>query len=123
MEGLTLEDSATIGFVVSCYLCNAIDTPELRAWATHVLQESDDYPLYILDLMEFDGARFHIYRTIGFNADAGLTDRQDAALYGIAYLRGKDVHDAPSRSKALAMLDGCPEVAARFRSVFPFLLL
>ncbi len=123
MDGLTFEDSQTIGFVVVCYFSNSIDTDELHAWAEHVLRTCDDYPPYILDLMEFDQARFHIFRTIGFNPESKLTRNQEIALYGIAYLRGREVYDGPPREKALAMLKRCPEVARRFRLTFPFLAL
>ena len=49
---LTRENSATIGFVVSCIFAGAIDKRELQAWADHVLVSADSYPLYIVDLRD-----------------------------------------------------------------------
>ena len=121
MDGLTRDDSSTIGFVVACYFANAIDTAELRQWAEHVIVFGTKYPTYIIDLLEFDEPRFHVYRVIGFTPSAGLTQREDDALSGIAYARGRDVHDGPSKHRALLALRSCPHVRSAFGSVFPFL--
>jgi hypothetical protein len=121
VEGLTSEDSCVIGFVVACYFKNAISTEELHAWAEHVLRVSNEYPPYILDLMEFNEAKFHVFRTIGFNPESCLSSNQELALCGITYLRDRSLYEGPPLDEALTKLRRCPEVAERFRSIFPFL--
>ena len=121
IEGLTRDDSSTIGFVVSCYFANAIDTAELRQWAEHVVVFGTEYPRYILDLLEFDEARFHIYRVLGFSPSSEFSKKASDALSGVAYARGREVFDGPPRHVALLALRRCPDIQSRFNSVFPFL--
>jgi len=51
---LDKENSATIGFVVSCAFAGAINTKEIQAWADHVLVTADSCPPYLVDLSTFD---------------------------------------------------------------------
>jgi len=121
---LTKENSSTIGFVVSCIFAGAIDKRELQAWADHVLDSCDPYPLYIVDLSTFDEPLGHIFRVIGFVPHCNLSDTEKDALVGIAFLRGRgQVEPAPSRAQALAALSAHPTVLARFRETFPFITM
>lgn len=121
MDGLTQEDSSLIGFVVACYFCDAIGTADLNRWAEHILATRDHYPDYILDLLEFNEARFHIYRVIGFSPSAAISRQEDEAIAGIAYLRGSKPMDGPPVEVALNRLKKMPAVRERFLSTFPFL--
>ncbi|AVP96790.1 hypothetical protein C7S18_06065 [Ahniella affigens] len=121
MKGLTREDSSTIGFVGACYLSNAVDTPELNEWAERIMIVGSGYPDYVVDLREFEAPRFHFYRVVGFTADRSLSDTESHAIYGIAYLRGREVVDCPSREVATAALSSCPHILEEFRATFPFL--
>ncbi len=119
---LNREDSTTIGFVLSCIFDSAIDARELQAWADHVLTTVDASPSYILDLSTFDEPLFHLYQVIGFTPSSPLTEAEEVALVGIAFLRGREQFEPePSRARALAALAAHPRVAADFRETFPFL--
>lgn len=120
MEGLTRDDSSEIAFVVACYLANAIDTAELRRWAEHVVASRGAFPAYVLDLLDFDAPRFHVYRVLGFTPDRGLSGEESAAISGLAYARGRAVHDGPTREAASRALARRPEIGQEFARVFPF---
>lgn len=121
MNGLTRDDSSVIGFVAASFFENAIDTAELRQWAEHVVASYSDYPDYIIDFLEFDEPRFHLYRVVGFTSDRELSETESLALSGIAYARGREVYDGPQRQEALDALRACRHVQAEFESTFPFL--
>lgn len=120
MEGLTRDDSSEIAFVVACYLANAIDTAELRRWAEHVVASRDAYPGYVIDLMDFEAPRFHVYRVLGFTPSGDFSEAESAAISGIAYARGRAVHDGPTREAASRALARRPEIGQEFARVFPF---
>lgn len=58
MNGLTRENGDEIGFVWSCLLNQAISLDEVKRWCYLVIQRGDDYPEYILDMIDFEGANF-----------------------------------------------------------------
>ena len=115
------EDSATITFVLNCYLSNAISTEELQEWVVVLMGTHDLHPQYAAELFNFNAPRFHIYKAIGFVPSRKFTKQEKEAIYGIAYLRKRDVYDAPSKSKALASLEKSNSVLSEFRATFPFL--
>lgn len=120
MEGLTREDSSRIGFVVSALMTGAIDSTEVGGWAQHVLSTSQHCPPWIIDLLDFQQAAFHIYRVIGFTPSSGLTPSQERALAGIALLRGREIDTAVvSSAAAKTALIAHPEMLARFHAEFP----
>ncbi|MFD3428477.1 hypothetical protein [Nocardia fluminea] len=124
VSGLTRDDPSTIGFVVGCLFCEAIDLNDLREWALHVVVENevDDVPEYILNLTDPVDSRAHVVNVIGFSAGGNRVREMEACLYGIAYLRGVDVFDPPvSRASAEEALLACPDVMREFRSTFPFI--
>jgi hypothetical protein len=124
MPFLTKENSATIGFVVSCIFTGAIDKQELRAWADHVLMTTETSPLYIVDLSTFDEPLTHLFKIIGFVPHSGLSDEEKVALAGIAFMRGHEQFEPlPTREEALAALARYPQVLTRFRETFPFIAL
>ncbi len=84
---------------------------------------SSGYPDYVVDLREFDAPRFHFYKVVGFTPSRGLSETESHAISGIAYLRGREVVDGPSKQIALAALSSCPHIAEEFNATFPFLQL
>lgn len=124
MEGLTREDSTRIGFVVGALMTGAIDSTEVAGWAEHVLSTSQHYPPWIIDLLDFQEAAFHIYRVIGFTPSSGLSPSQDRALAGIALVRGREIDTAiVSVAAAKQALISHPEILARFQAEFPNIVL
>ena len=49
--------------------CQAIDLKEFKLWLLRVIETSntDDIPMYIYDLTDFDGPLFKISEVIGFS--------------------------------------------------------
>ncbi len=123
MNGLTWEDPATIGFVIASYQDCALDNAELGQWAESMIATVDDYPTYLLDLMDYHGTRAKVHEAVGFRPPSGLSGRQHHALTGIAYLRGFGPFDDIGRDKALAILEACPDIRDRFCRTFPFIAL
>lgn len=123
LTDLTKDESSTIGFVVACLFSSAIDLNELKQWAVSIIERLDikDVPDYIFDLMDFDGPLLDVYKTIGFTPVWNRSDEEEAALYGIAIKRRKDVFDIPiSSESALQSLDNNPHIKDMFNLVFPF---
>lgn len=122
MDGLTRDDSVLIGFVLACRFAGAIDDGELRKWAEYILLSGDEYPPYILDLVDFQGPLSHLFRVLGFAPSGGLRNLERKALHGIAYARGKQLwEEVVPQDVALAALRRCPGVVEMFRSTFPYL--
>ena len=119
---ITKDNSATIGFVVSCLFAQAISKDELRAWVDHIFTITDSPPTYLVDLGIFDEPLSHIFKVIGFVPHCDLDDSERNALVGIAYSRGRSRFEPePTREQALAALKLHPEVLARFCATFPFI--
>jgi hypothetical protein len=85
---------------------------------------TDDHPAYIVDLSQFDGYLKDVFDVIGFVVSGDLTDEQQAAVAGIAYLRGKERYECRwTRHEALAELRSHPEILREFKEAFPFISL
>lgn len=124
MTGLSRDSSHRIGFVVAALMTGTIDCAEVRAWAEHVLATSDDYPSWIIDLIEFDGSPAHIYKIIGFAPSSGLSPGQYLALAGIALRRGRGIDETVSNpSAALSAMEKHPEVLERLLTEIPSLTM
>lgn len=123
MNGLTKEDSSTIGFVTSCLFAQALDISEFQKWVTHVLEtETSPVPVYFTELSGFSGPLCKIYKAIGFVPHWPFSEDEKLALVGIAYKRGHEPFDCPiDRETAAEKLKQYPHVEERFRSAFPFL--
>lgn len=121
MSGFTRENSERIGFAVSCLFTQALSVSEMRQWAVKVLEELDNPPPYLVDLMDFDAPLGKLYEIIGFAPHWQHSDEARLALYGIAHKRGRQAFDCPlSREEALQILAQHAEVETRFRNEFPF---
>ena len=121
---LTRDSSEDIGFVKSCFIKGAITNREFNDWVEYVIvsDKVDDLPLYIFDLIDFNGSFYELINIIGFTPDPNLTEDEDNAIYGIAIKRfGNDLNIPISNNEALRALDRNPLISKRFKSIFPFI--
>ncbi len=118
---ITEDDSEDIGFVVVALMSQAISTSELREWATRIVQNESDFPTYILDLMDFDRDLCDVYKIIGFVPIFSRTLVEEKALFGIASLRGFDVHENIDKREALDALSQSSRIRKKFNELFPFI--
>ena len=121
---LTRDSSEDIGFVKSCFIKGAITNREFNDWVEYVIvnDKVDDLPLYIFDLIDFNGSFYELINIIGFTPDPILTEDEDNAIYGIAIKRfGNDLDIPISNNEALRALDRNPLISKRFKSIFPFI--
>lgn len=121
---LTRDSSEDIGFVKSCVIKGAITNKEFNDWVEYVIvnDKVDDLPLYIFDLIDFNGSFYELINIIGFTPDPILTEDEDNAIYGIAIKRFWNDLDIPiSNNEALMALDRNPLILKRFKSIFPFI--
>lgn len=121
MNGLTRENSSTIAFVLNCYLSNSISTDELQQWAIRIMESTEACPDYISELLSFDAPRFNIYKAIGFSPSRRFTSQEHESIFGITYLRNREVFDGPKREQALKALHMNQATLSEFRAVFPFI--
>ena len=115
-----------LSFAVSSLFHGVVDVDEFQNWLYEVVRSTptEDTPNYIFDLLDSDGTFAEIDEIIGFVPTSGMSELQDDALIGIAFLRGKDMYDPPiSKKRALRALQKCPEIYDRFRHFFPFVEL
>ena len=121
---VTRDSSEDIGFVKSCVINAAITNKEFNDWVEYVIvnDKVDDLPLYIFDLIDFNGSFYELINIIGFTPDPILTEDEDNAIYGIAIKRfGNDLDIPISNNEALRALDRNPLISKRFKSIFPFI--
>lgn len=74
-----------------------------------------------MDLMTYDAPRFRIYDVLGFSPGRAFSVQQNAAINGIAYIRGREVLEDSIKVQALQALHQAPGVSAEFAAVFPFI--
>lgn len=126
---LTKNDSADIAFTEACLMSGAVTQDEFRVWLYHVIENHDDIPTYIFDLIDLEDMR-EIFRggngPIGFYPISDFNDEESNAITGIAYKRGYydrelDYDVYIDRSEALEALDKNPQIERRFREMFPFI--
>jgi hypothetical protein len=91
---LTKDDSRDIGFARWCLACQAISKEEFRQWVLYVLSEVENPPAYIYDLVDFDGCMTEIVRIMPFAPDWSPTQREMAAISGIALSRGVSPYES-----------------------------
>lgn len=89
VEGLTMEDGKVIGFVVDSLLSGAITRDEFQQWLLYIIDKNDphDLPLYIFDLLDFNGHLYHMGKIIGF-ATGWETDY--ALIHDESYVEADD---------------------------------
>ena len=118
MHGLTKDDGTLIAFVRLCFLSGAIDHAELQCWSLKMIGEIDKYPLYLLDLMDFTGPRFHIINIIGFTPSADHGDNIERTIDQIALHRKGITTDAIAKEDLEAASWVNPTVVEQFNRVF-----
>lgn len=117
-------DSEDLAFSLNCLFSQAININEFKLWLDIVLREVniEHLPDYFFNLVDFDKPLFHIVNTIGFVPHGKLSEKEENALIGIAYLRDIDVYDSPvSKEYALEALKKNPQVLEEFKRFFPFI--
>lgn len=118
------ENSEDLGFVIGCLFSEAINLTEFNQWVELCISnlEQDNIPLYLFELLDFNDSLAKIYNSIGFVPISNLSEEESLALYGIAYLRKKDIYDPEiNKSQALKLLEKHPLVMNRFKEAFPFI--
>ncbi|HSH69021.1 MAG TPA: hypothetical protein VK997_03820 [Deferrisomatales bacterium] len=115
-------DPESVAFVIRCFLLRAVAVEELREWAEQILADSEDWPMFVEGLAEFDGVGEEVYHMLGFVPERAFTPAQDAALAGIAYDRGRVPRPgSPGEAAAREALGAHPALADEFRRAFAFL--
>ncbi len=123
MKGLDKKDSTLIGFVCACLFNQVINKKDLNKWATGIVVNEKSYPLYIVELMDFNGALFEVINIIGFSPYWKRTEDEEKALYGIAYKRGMEIYDpSVGKQEALEKLIENPSIEKTFKKTFPFII-
>lgn len=120
---LTKGNCEDIGFARSCLVAGIVNFAEFKTWLFWIVENDDDVPAYIWDLIDLKEAfEFKPLRIMGFNPYWSHRDDEDAALDGIGYRRWPDFKsDSTSRPDALQKLSNNPHIEARFKATFPFI--
>ena len=124
MWKISKENCEDLGFAIICMFYDAINLSEFKLWLDIVVRDTpiDKIPLYIFDLIDFNGSFYELINIIGFTPDPNLTEDEDNAIYGIAIKRfGNDLDIPISNNEALRALDRNPLISKRFKSIFPFI--
>ncbi|WP_454294114.1 hypothetical protein [Salana multivorans] len=124
---ITREDGEDLGFAYDCFVTGAVSLEEFTGWLYRVLQDTDDFPPFLIDLINVDDAdelRRRVINVVGFLPSADLDRMQERALEGIAYARFPDHRDdSITRGDAFAALQQADEVRRRFADFFPGLAI
>ena len=111
-----------LSFVLDCMYCQAIDLKEVKLWFLRVIETSntDDIPMYIYDLADFDGSLFKISEVIGFSLRNYFSLEEEYSIYCIAYIR--NIVDAPVEiDKAIHYLKFNNYLLKKFKYFFRFI--
>ncbi|AUQ73926.1 hypothetical protein [Phaeobacter piscinae] len=120
---LSKNDSADIGFALSCLLCGAIHFREFKAWLYHVIEHGDAPPHYIFDMLDVELRRdFKPLEIMGWTSSQELTDEEFDVLEGIGFLRGiSDIEGRITREDAIKKLKRNMPFHTRVQNFFPFI--
>lgn len=123
MWSIYKEEHSDLNFAIGCLYCDAINMNEFKYWIEIVILnlKTEDIPMYIYDLLDFDGNLYHISKVIGFDIINDLSEIEEYSIYGIAYLRNNPIFECPiGKDKAIMLLNSNKGVLERFKSFFPF---
>jgi hypothetical protein len=116
---------SSTAFMLLCLFGGAVVLDDVRRWADHRIAALEAPPTWLIELSEFREAPPHIYRVIGHAPDREFTEREEAAVAGIALARGlysvQDLDLPCSPTDARIALDASPGVRDEFERNFPFL--
>lgn len=118
------DNDQDLSFVLGCMYCQAIDLKEFKLWLLRVIETSntDDIPMYTYDLTDFDGPLFKISEVIGFSLRNYFSLEEEYSIYGIAYIRNRNILDAPvEMDKAIHYLKFNNYLLKKFKYFFPFI--
>jgi len=122
---LTKGDSADIGFASTCLIGGVITFHEFKDWLYYVIENLDDVPSYIFDVIDLEEKFDYILKAgkiLGFDPAWEASKRELLALDGIGYKRFKNFRtDASSRQNSLDALVENEHVESLFREIFPFI--
>ncbi|MFU2090578.1 hypothetical protein ACU6T4_11620 [Avibacterium paragallinarum] len=121
---LTKNESSDIGFAKSSLISEAITLDEFNEWVIFIIDNYpvDELPIYLFDLVDFQGYLCDLIGIIGFTPNSELNESENNALYGIAIKRFGNIIDCPiSYDCALNALNNNPHVLTKFREIFPFI--
>jgi len=122
---ISKNDCDDLGFTTTSLIGNVISFEEFKEWIYFVIEQSNDVPDYIFDILDakekFDYT-LRVSQIIGYNPYWECSKQERYALYGIAYKRNaKHESDAVLREEALKALEKNPHILQRFRETFPFI--
>lgn len=120
---VTRDDSEDLGFALSCLTSGAVTLEEFRGWIYLVLEQSEEFPDYLIDLTDVE-QKHELNRrwrdVVGFWPSLELSPSEEKALLGIAYARFEKFRDDTIRRGAAAdALKESPELRERFARSFP----
>ena len=118
---LTKNDSHDLGFVRWCLACEAISKDEFRKWVLYVIEEIDNPPSYIFDLIDFDGFLTDLNRLIPFTPDWSPTNQELAAISGITLSRGFSPYEPVDEEACIQAISQCASIRDWFTQIFPFI--
>jgi len=120
---VTRDDSADLGFALSCLVPGAITLEEFKNWIYLVLAESEEFPDYLIELIDFEH-KHELIRSwrdvVGFWPASPLSRVEERGVVGIGYARFPQFrHDTISRGEARATLQQSDALRDRFARSFP----
>ncbi|MFI8595212.1 hypothetical protein ACIGCK_12405 [Microbacterium sp. NPDC078428] len=120
---VTRDDSEDLGFALSCLTAGAVTLDEFTGWIYLVLEQSDEFPGYLIDLTDVEH-KHELLRgwrdLVGFLPASPLSSREEKAVVGIAYARFERFrHDTIRRGAASAALHESDTLRTRFARSFP----
>ena len=120
---LTKNDSSDIGFALDCLLCGAIQFKEFKEWLYFVIDQVDEPPAYIFDMLDVKlRVDFKPHRIMGWNASGSLSDTELDALEGMGFLRGiRDFEDRITREDAIEKFMRNSSFHSKLKGFFPFM--
>lgn len=124
---VTVDDSKDLGFAKWCLTSAAIEHNEFVAWIYRVIVDMDRPLPHLLALGDTTD-RFEVLRTwqgiVGWQPDWSPSNRESAAIDGIAYLRDpRHWSDATDPETVLKALRRSPGTVIRFARLFPDIAL
>jgi len=123
---LDRNDASDAGFAKACLMSQAVTFEEYSKWAETIIENTDDYPSYILDIFDFSDRLAYISH-MSQNMPSWVywepeNESERDAIDGIAYSRFfENQSDAVKRIHALAALEKNPQIEANYRRLFPFI--
>lgn len=124
MWNVSKENSADLGFALSCLFLEAITFDEFKKWLYIVISDNniDDIPIYIYELLDFDKKLYHIYNVIGYTPISCLNEYEKNAIIGIAFLRKENLYDVLlEKNEAIKILENNIYIYEKFVHFFPFI--